>query len=987
MFSVRPFFLALASLLFSAAAFAQGIQTGTIRGTVHDDQGLAVPGVTVAVTSPALQGSRTAVTDSTGGFTLPNLPPGHYSVTFDLSGFAEVKRETDVALGLSVDQNVTMKPAGVSETVQVVAETPAPIATEIVGANIKHDEVESLATRRTLEGIAALSPGLNENSTNSGQMVINGAMAFDNIFMINGVDVNDNLFATPQNLFIEDAIEETQVLTAGISAEYGRFTGGVVNAITKSGGNTFSGSGRVNFLNPSWVTATPYEVTKGQQDTAHPNQLQERYEGTFGGPVVKDRLWFFASTRYQNVTTPQVLPQTAVSLPSSNQNKRFEIKLTGTMSQGQTLQGGYLTNNTSLTNSSGIQAYVIDPRSEVNYTEPNYYYYANYKGVFGDSLLAEAQYSERHFQFSGDGGTSTAITDSPIFAINNCACFFNAPYFSAADPENRNNRQLTGSVTKYWELRGRHETKGGYEWYRSQRTGGNSQSATSYVFDADFATGANGAPLVDSTGRLIPLFIPGVSYLDYFPAVVGAVLNVDNNSLYGQDHWTISSHLSADLGARFEHVKAVSTGAIVSVDTSRIVPRLGLAYDVNGDGNHVIHAGYGQYSGRYDEAQIGANSPVGNPPDIEPIYQGPAGQGVGFAPGFNLANYPITSTNASVSDPTQNVKMDPNLQSPLVHEFLGSYGTKIGNKGYGEVSYVFRLTHDLIEDYQTLQTGFTNVVVNGVSAGEFTNRLYTNAPNGQVNRQYQAMVFQGRYNISRNWTAYGNDTLTLQNYGNYEGEATNQPGATSPIGNFPEAFDAARNFPFGDLQSFERNRMRLWSVYTFHMGSKGDLSVSGLARVDTGLVYSLASKNVPLTSTQTSILSAAGYPDGPGPQTLFYTDARGDQRFNGYGVFDMSINYDIPVFRNLKPWIKIDVYNLFNNEKLIAWSTTVNPNRSGPVDNLGLPTTYTQSSTFGTATGNTVSNLNNANIQAYPLSYAGGQAGGRTLLLAVGFRF
>ena len=88
-------------------------------------------------------------------------------------------------------------------------------------------------------------------------------MAFDNIFMINGVDVNDNLFATPQNLFIEDAIEETQVLTAGISAEYGRFTGGVVNAITKSGGNMFSGSGRVNFLNPAWTTRDAVRSDEG----------------------------------------------------------------------------------------------------------------------------------------------------------------------------------------------------------------------------------------------------------------------------------------------------------------------------------------------------------------------------------------------------------------------------------------------------------------------------------------------------------------------------------------------------------------------------------------------------------------------------------------------------------------------------------------------------------------------------------------------------
>ena len=495
------FLVMLIAVAMAASSFAQGVQTGTIRGTVKDAQGLAVPGATITATSPALQGERSTVSDATGQFTINALPPGTYTLKFTLSGFNDVTRTLALPLGLIIEQNATIQPAGVSESVQVTASLPTPIATSIVGANMKHEEIEQLATPRTLEGIATLSPGVTENSTNSGQIVVNGAMAFDNIFMINGVDVNDNLFATPQNLFIEDAIEETQVLTAGISAEYGRFTGGVVNAITKSGGNSFSGSGRVNFLNPDWTTPTPYEVTKNLQDTAHPNTLQERYEGTFGGPIVRDRLWFFSSGRYQNVATPQVLPQTAVSVPSTNQNKRFEIKLTGTLAQGHTISGDYLTNATTLTNSSGIQAYVIDPHSEVNYTEPNNYFYTNYKGVIGDSLLVEAQYSQRHFQFTGDGGTSTAITDSPFFSATQCACLYNAPYFDASDPENRNNKQLTGSVTKYWKLRGRHETKSGYEWFRSQRTGGNSQSSTSYVFSSDFATDATGAPLLDSTGR------------------------------------------------------------------------------------------------------------------------------------------------------------------------------------------------------------------------------------------------------------------------------------------------------------------------------------------------------------------------------------------------------------------------------------------------------------------------------------------------------
>src|SRR5215212_2707084 len=269
-----------------------------------------------------------ATTDTNGSYSFPTLPPGTYTVKFDLSGFGSVTRTSTVPLGLVVEQNVTMKPAGVAETVQVVAETPAPIATPVVGINIKHEEIELLATPRTLQGIATLSPGVSENSPNGGQLVINGAFAFDNIFMVNGVDVNDNLFANPQNLFIEDAIEETQVLTSGISAEYGRFGGGVVNAITKSGGNRFSGSGRMNLLNPSWSKETPFEVTN---NITRPDDLQQTYEGTFGGPVLRDHLWFFSAGRYQSLGNPRTVREVGVQVIQDDKNKRGELKLTGTL--------------------------------------------------------------------------------------------------------------------------------------------------------------------------------------------------------------------------------------------------------------------------------------------------------------------------------------------------------------------------------------------------------------------------------------------------------------------------------------------------------------------------------------------------------------------------------------------------------------------------------------------------------------------------------
>ena len=218
-----------------------------------------------------------------------------------------------------------------------------------------------------------------------------------------------------------------------------------------------------------------------------------------------------------------------------------------------------------------------------------------------------------------------------------------------------------------------------------------------------------------------------------------------------------------------------STGDVTSVNASRIVPRLAVAFDPQANGRRVIHATYAQYSSRYNEAALAKNSLVANPPEVDILYLGPAGVGYDFAPAFNLANYPITARTASVIDATQNVKVDPNLKSPLTHELTVSYGTSLMNgRGYGEVAYVGRTMHDIIEDFQDRTTGTTNVVVSGVSAGTFTNIVYRNTD--LAHRQYQALVFQSRYNLRRNWSVNGHYTVQLKNDGNYEGEGTNTPG-------------------------------------------------------------------------------------------------------------------------------------------------------------------------------------------------------------------
>lgn len=931
----------LALLAGAGAATAQGVQTGTLRGTVMDAQGGVLPGAVVTISSPALQGSRETVTDTQGGYVFRLLPPGDYKVTVTMQGFSPVEQTLAVPLGSPVERNVTVGLASLTAEVQVVGTAAAPLTSPTVGLNIRQEEVEALATSRTLYGISTLSPGLNTNTPNSGQLSINGAFAFDNIFMINGVDVNDNLFGSPQNLFIEDAIQETEVLTSGISAEYGRFSGGVVNAVTKSGGNSFSGSYRLNLTNPAWIAETPFEESSG---VSHESTLNDTHEATFGGPIMKDRLWFFSAGRLAKLTVPETLPESGIGITQVDDNKRGEIKLTATVHANQTIQGGYLNNSRSVTNSSGLFDYIIDPHSLVTPKTPNNYYFTNYRGVLRSNLLAEAQYSQRKFRFEDDGGTSPDIIDSPFSALSLDAVY-NAPYFDATDQESRNNQQFTGSLTYFLARGGQHELKGGYEFFRSQNKGGNSQSSTDYVFDADYVTDASGAPALDANGRLIPIFAPGETRLEHWMAVRGATLNVDNHSFYAQDHWRINRRFSADLGVRYEKVRSKATGNIIGVDTDTIVPRLALGYDVTGDGSQMFHVTYGHYSGRYNEAQIGANSNVANPDETVAIYSGPAGTGRSYAPGLDVANYDVVFG----SFPTQNVFVEAGLSSPITRELTASYGANfLGGKGYAEGTYVWRRMANFIEDFIELSNGTTDVVKDGIDAGTFTNIEYRNTSD-EVQRRYQAAILQARYNLTRHLVLNGNWTITFKNEGNYEGEAQNQPGAVSLIGDYPEAFSEARNFPIGRLASFQRHRARLWAIWSTDTTRWGATSVSGLVRIESGQSYSLRATGQPLSDIQEDLLAA--YPDAPGSQTIYFGE-RGSESFKGYAALDVSVNYAVPVLRSLRPFVKFDAFNVLNNDKLISWNTTVTPDPASPLDSLGLPTGYIKGTRFGQATSN-----------------------------------
>ena len=132
------------------------------------------------------------------------------------------------------------------------------------------------------------------------------------------------------------------------------------------------------------------------------------------------------------------------------------------------------------------------------------------------NLFAEAQWSQKKFGFRNNGGSSTHIEDSPFITLTQDLGHYNAPYFDATDPEDRNNRQITASLS--WFLSkgraGSHDIKGGFERFTATNTGGNSQSATGYVFDADYLTTVEGDPVIDAAGKFTPVFSPGETILE-----------------------------------------------------------------------------------------------------------------------------------------------------------------------------------------------------------------------------------------------------------------------------------------------------------------------------------------------------------------------------------------------------------------------------------------------------------------------------------------
>src|SRR5215467_3251835 len=288
----------LSLVLVAIAASAQTSTTGSIEGVVTDPNGAAVKGATVTVTSPNLIAARTATTNDEGRYQLPALPPGTYKVSVDASGFGKYEQEgVAVNLGRTATVEVALQLAAASATVTVTGGAVVDATQNTTGSNVSTDQFSNFPTQRTVQGLYTIAPtvtrsGLRDATGRDRDPSVAGASGPENNYILDGVNTTDPAFGGSGANLPFEFVQEVEIKTGAYGPEYGRSTGGIFNVITKSGGNQFHGD------------LFGYGTTKGLvrdvknfpfTGSAATGFSEADIGGDIGGPIVKDKLWFFGA--------------------------------------------------------------------------------------------------------------------------------------------------------------------------------------------------------------------------------------------------------------------------------------------------------------------------------------------------------------------------------------------------------------------------------------------------------------------------------------------------------------------------------------------------------------------------------------------------------------------------------------------------------------------------------------------------------------------
>jgi outer membrane receptor protein involved in Fe transport len=586
--------------------------TGNITGRITDAQGAAVPGVTVTAKSATTGFSRTDTSDAEGLYRLTGLPVGNYELRAEMTGFSPFdQKDVIVNIAQTTDINISLKLAGLTESVSVTGESPMiKTSDSSVGGVVDVARIENLPLNgRQFANLAATIPGVglgyHSDPTKSTQFSpqIGGGNGRNLNYQIDGGDNNDDTVGGLLQLFPLEAIQEFNFVTSRYKAEYGRSNGGVMNIVTKSGTNNFQGSWFTLFRDTAMNAKTESErlAEVDKQD-----YRRYQFGGSVGGPIMKDKAHFFGAFErtqqdtFQVVDTQGLFPQFDGIVGTPYRENLGTGKVTASLSAAQYLAVRYGRNTNS-------QPYGADPRvppsgwgtSTNSFNSIN----LNHNWVLGGSKLNEFifQYADFRNHIGANSGDPTEIFPNGVSIGQN-----------GNTPQTTEQKKYQFRDDFSWSVAGMgglgHDFKTGVNFIHEPRLFITFNTGTNDFTYTHLDNDLNG-PLntVTRNGGAAEANIPLKQY-----------------AVYVQDDWRVNNRLTMNLGLRYDYITgyqidqsknpnfvkvqaAGAAGLLAGIkglenagkdpqeDKNNLQPRIGFAYDVRGDGRDVVRGGWGVY--------------------------------------------------------------------------------------------------------------------------------------------------------------------------------------------------------------------------------------------------------------------------------------------------------------------------------------------------------------------------------------------------------
>lgn len=632
LFASRRFFVSFTFMLLLAVGSIAQVTTANITGTVADSTGRVIPGATVKITNPATNASRTSTTDSSGTFTVTNLPPGTYSVSVAAASFSTtLVKDIPLLVGTTRTVNVEMQAGQISEIVEVSSTGGLVETTESeLDSSISPKEIENLPLlNRTFAGLSLIAPearpvgNFDPTKTRVGNVAFNGGDGRGVNVNIDGGDNKDNVVGSLLQNFSYESIQEFQVIQHRWTAEQGRAVGGIVNVITKSGGNKLHGSFFSNFRDEAWRAFDYFDNLSRESNPAYtkPSFSRQEFGGSVGGPIKRDKaFFFFAMERFRERQNNAVAPAAVAELQAIPGNQFVSVIPTPYNDTLLSAKSDYkLTSKQSMFfrfsyqgNDSPNDQIAVPARTDLSggnfNTNKLYSFVGNHTYNLTPNTL-----NVFTFHFQDFKNEILGVTDGQTLNFPGGITIGQNANVPQATTERK--YQFRDDFT--WN-RGNHTLKTGVNYIHTILGGFFYFGTRGYSFTfGQTPTAIRALPQGFATPGLLTAltFSDGASSHDQV---------IDQLAFYVQDDWRASRKLTFNLGLRWDanignlprqdknrtilllqqlnhpRAQAIANGDLTKTTPSwtEFQPRIGFAYDPWADGKTVIRGGYGIF---YDQ--------------------------------------------------------------------------------------------------------------------------------------------------------------------------------------------------------------------------------------------------------------------------------------------------------------------------------------------------------------------------------------------------